>query len=522
MNVVAQLLSRGGRDSVAVIAGPREVTYGELRELVGRCASALLAAGAGRQERIGIWSDNSIFSVAGYLAAIGMGLVAVPLQADAPPDAIRATLEDAGVRRLLVSTKYRGRADGWAREAGLIVLSEAETIDASGPGTAAWVDVDPDRDLAALMFTSGSTGRPKGVMVTHANIACNTADIVGYLGLSAADRVLVVLPFYYCFGLSLLHTHLAAGASLVLNNQFLYMERALRELDDRACTGLAGVPSTFQILLRRSRFAHSAFPSLRWIQQAGGRLPESCARELIAAFPDVRLYMMYGQTEGTARLSYLPPDRLADKLGSIGKGLPSTRLDVLRPDGTPVAAGSDEVGEIVASGRNVTRGYWNDPDETARYFRDGRLRTGDLARVDADGFIFLVDRERDMIKCGGHRVAAAEIESVIAQLPRVVEAAVVGAPHEVLGEAIVAFVSTTGEDADGAPDVLGHCRRRLPLAKMPTAVVHVRELPHNGRGKIVKSALRAAAARIVAPAEGEPAAADSPLVVLDVERRPDA
>ena len=142
---------------------------------------------------------------------------------------------------------------------------------------------------------------------------------------------------------------------------------------------------------------------------------------------------MYGQTEATARLSYLPPERLDDKLGSIGRGLPHTRLEVLRPDGTPVTPGSDEVGEIVASGENITLGYWDDPEETGRYFRDGKLYTGDMARVDADGFIFIVERARDFIKAMGYRVGPKEIEEVLAEMPEIVEAAVDRRARRTLG-----------------------------------------------------------------------------------------
>ena len=151
---------------------------------------------------------------------------------------------------------------------------------------------------------------------------------------------------------------------------------------------------------------------------------------------------MYGQTEATARLSYLPPERLADKLGSIGQGLPHTRLEVLKPDGAAVRPGSDEVGEIVARGGNITPGYWNDREETARYFRDGKLYTGDMARVDEDGFLFILERSRDFIKAMGNRVSPKEVEEVIAELPQVVETAVIGVPHEIWGEAIHAFVVT--------------------------------------------------------------------------------
>jgi len=340
------------------------------------------------------------------------------------------------------------------------------------------------------MFTSGSTGIPKGVMVTHQNIASNTSDIVEYMGLTPADRAMVVLPFHYCFGLSLLHSVLAAGGSLVLNNQFMYPESVLADMLAKGCTGLAGVPSTYQILLRKSRFKQMEFPALRWFQQAGGKLHNPFIKEIQDAFPEVNYYLMYGQTEATARLSYLPPDRLQEKLGSIGQGLPSTRLVVLKPDGTPVCPGSDEVGEIVAYGPNVTLGYWNDPAETAKYFRDGGLYTGDLARVDADGFIFIVEREREMIKSGGNRVSAKEVEDVIAELPEVVEVAVIGVAHELLGEAIQAFVVVTAGAAVNAHGIMTHCQRCLPVYKCPVSVTFLPALPHNSAGKVMKGQLK--------------------------------
>lgn len=496
MNLASDLLSAGDCSAPAICAGGVEVTYGELRDRVDRLARALLARDWRRQDRVAIYAENGLFFVVSYLAVIRAGLVAVPIQTDAVPENARRILEDAGIRTILASSRYRAQACRAAADASVAVLSEAEIDERHALHDGPLPDMDPHHELAALMFTSGSTGAPKGVMVTHGNIACNTRDIVTYLGLTSSDRAMVVLPFHYCFGLSLLHTHLAVGASLVVNNQFMYPERVLQEINDRACTGFAGVPSTYQILLRKSRFTQSAFPSLRWLQQAGGGLPNPYIQEIIQAFPEVRFYVMYGQTEGTSRLSYLPPERLRDKPGSIGTGLPSTRLEVRRADGSLVTPGSDDIGEIVASGDNIGLGYWNDPEETAKYFRGGRLHTGDLARVDADGFIYVVEREREMIKCGGNRVGAKEVEDVIAELRGVVEVAVVGAPHAILGEGIVAFVSVPSADDSRAIDVLDHCRRRLPASRTPEAVVHLPRLPHNGSGKILKASLKQFAASL--------------------------
>lgn len=491
MNIAREILSGGADSAVAVLHGDDAVTYAEVREQVAGIAGGLLARGHAKGDRIGILSENSVFFLQAYLGIIRSGLTAVPLQTEITPDVFSRIVSGTGLREVFVSNRFLARARPWAKELGLTLVPEGECRNLFEHSQLAYPEVNPVSDLAALMFTSGSTGVPKGVMVSHRNIECNTKDIISYLELSPGDRAMVVLPFHYCFGLSLLHTVLMAGGSLVLNNEFrLFPEAMLEELRGKECTGLAGVPSTYQILLRRSRFRELEFPHLRWFQQAGGKLPNPCIDELLSAFPRTKYFLMYGQTEGTARLSYLPPERVTDKLGSIGRGLPSTRLEVLRADGISVVPGSDEVGEIVASGDNITRGYWNDPVETARYFKNGRLHTGDLARLDSEGFIFIVEREREMIKSGGNRVSAKEVEDVIAELPDVVEVAVVGAPHELLGEAIKAFVVPGCKGRMTPQDVAAHCRRRLPAFKVPEDVIFLKTMVHNSAGKVLKPALK--------------------------------
>jgi len=490
-NIAESLLAKGADSAAAVLHRDRLITYGELRREVLQIAGQLLADGHVKGDRVALCVENSPFFVAAYLGTIRAGLVSVPIQTEATAERFKAIMTNTGARSVFVSERLQGRVRPWAQELGVILLTESYARGSPAAAAPSFPEAEPTRDLAALMFTSGSTGSPKGVMVTHRNIECNTRDIIQYLGLVPDDRVMVVLPFHYCFGLSLMHTHLMAGASLVLNNDFrLFPETMLLEMRRRECTGLAGVPSTYQILLRRSRFRELAFPHLRWLQQAGGRLPSPCIREIQAAFPGVRFFAMYGQTEATARLSYLPPERLADRLGSIGKGLPSTELAVLHSDGTPIQPGSDELGEVVAAGDNITPGYWNDSTETAAFFRNGKLHTGDIARVDSDGFIYLVDRARDMIKSGGHRVSAQEVEDVLAELPGVLEVAVVGAPHEELGEASYAFVVPTPGACLTAREVKAHCRKRLPAFMVPEEVAFLKDLVHNSAGKVLKQELR--------------------------------
>lgn len=499
-NVAAQLLASGTHAAPALHFRDETVTYGALREQVASLAAQLRDAGARPGDRIGLLSDNSPLFVVGYLATIWGGMVSVPLPGGCDEATFAKISAATEMSQLIVQEKHRRRIQPWLtswdpkriwteeriRQPGSRVSHTAETMSVAA-------NVDPRTDLAAIIFTSGSTGSSKGVMISHRNIACNTADIIHYLSLTPYDRVLAVLPFSYCFGASLLHTHLAVGGSVVLAESFMFPDKVLDELAAKNCTGFAGVPSTYQILLRKTGFAQRSFPALRWLQQAGGKLPDAIIRELRAAHPALQLFIMYGQTEATARLSYLPTEALDHALGSIGRGLPSTRLEVLRPDGTPVQPGSDDVGEIVASGDNIALGYWNDPSETASYFVDGKLRTGDLARVDRDGFIYIVDRARDFIKSMGNRVSSKEIEDVLAEHPSIVEAAVVGAPDSLWGEAICAFV--VARDGSLTEQALKEfCSSRLPSHKAPQRVVLVDELPKNTSGKVLKVELRSLAA----------------------------
>jgi len=346
----------------------------------------------------------------------------------------------------------------------------------------------PD-DLAALMFTSGSTGRPRGVMVTHRNIMANTESIIDYLGLRDDDVMMTVLPFHYCFGTSLLHTHLRVGAELVIDHRFAYPDVVLDRMVETGCTGFAGVPSHFQILLRNSSIRGRKFPRLRHIQQAGGHLAPSFIRELRVILPDSRIFIMYGQTEATARLSYLPPEYIDTKSGSIGLGMPGVNLRVLNESGDDVAVG--ETGEIVAEGDNVAKGYWHAPEESALCFRDGRLYTGDIGRVDADGFIYVVDRAKDFVKCGGKRVSCRELEDRLLAFEELLEVAVIPVPDDVLGEAVKAFAVPRKVEGNGFQKrLLEFCRERMPAPLIPRDIVVVSSLPKSSGGKVMKACLR--------------------------------
>ncbi|HQZ87129.1 MAG TPA: AMP-binding protein, partial [Actinomycetota bacterium] len=383
--ITEHLLASGPADGIAVIENGKALSYAQLRAHVSGMRSLYDALGLEPGDRVGILGSNSAFWIASYLAAMA-GYVAVPLSDRLTPADAARQVEFADCRAIAIGQRQqRTFADAFG---GRPMLTEADLDGADAAKEPLPVPVAPDAD-AALMFTSGTTARPKAVRLTHRNLRANTDSIVSYLELDATDRMLVVLPFHYCYGASLLHTHLRVGGSLVLCNTFTFPETAIETLDRECCTGFAGVPSTYQLLLRASTFVTRELPTLRRLQQAGGKLPPVMIEELAAAKPNARLFTMYGQTEATARLSYLPPELLREKLGSVGRGIPGVVLTVVDEAGDPVVPGV--IGEIVAAGENISPGYLDDPEATSAKFPDGRLRTGDLAVVDSEGFIFIVD-----------------------------------------------------------------------------------------------------------------------------------
>jgi long-chain acyl-CoA synthetase len=494
-NTSDYLLANAAQDAVALVEADKRCAYGQLRPAAGRLAAQLAALDLPPGSRVGVLGPNSLFWVAAYLAVIKLGHVAVPFSDKLTPDGVRRNaglVECAAVfadRRVL-------RSLAAAFGDGITVITDEALRPDTEPYWPSPVLVDPGAD-AVLMFTSGTTSRPKAVRVTHGNIQANADSIITFLGLRGDDRVLVILPFHYCYGASLLHTHLRCGGRVVLCDSFVFPESALDLLEREECTVLAGVPSSFQLLLRASTFARRELPSLRLIQQAGGKLPPVLIEELLAAKPAAKLFVMYGQTEATARLSYVPPDKLKAKPGSIGKGIPGVRLRVLDESGAPVAPG--ERGEIYATGANISPGYFQDPRGSAEKFTRHGLRTGDMATIDDDGDVFIVDRRNDFIKSWGYRVSSQEVEAAALRMERLLSAAAIGVPDDEAGEAVTLFVTARPGAVVTPDEVLAVCRRHLPAYMVPRSVLILEALPLTSSGKIAKPRLREMAAAGAAP-----------------------
>lgn len=501
-------------DCPAIVHGSLRVSYGQLWLAVCGFAERLEKEGVSEGDRVALFIDNGVEYVVAYYALLRVGAVPVPLNTSLKADQLVPIVSHAQSNLIIC-------ADG---------KSDAEQLfgrDEQGAVQVLWVSTDallhnqtskdndrapPDRrpncrprspdQLSTIIYTSGTTGRPKGVMLSAANLLANVRAIIDYLKLTALDRSLCVLPFYYAYGNSVLHTHLAVGATLILENSLMYPQRVLERMSEEAVTGFAGVPSTYRLLLRRCDLSRFPMPELRYLTQAGGALAVADVQSIRKAWPAAEFFVMYGQTEATARLTYLPPSRLEEKAGSVGIPLPDVRLKIVDDCGRELGPG--ESGEICAAGPNIMLGYWRDPETTRLKFHGEWLRTGDLGFRDKDGYFTIVGRRSDMIKTGDHRVAPEEVEQVIGAMDAVEEVAVVGAPDDLLGQVIKAFVVLASGSELSQRDILRHCKQHCAQYKIPKEIEFLLALPKTASGKVQRY-------KLLETAQPINAAAGSPL-----------
>ncbi len=497
-------------EAIALLGpGDEALDYARLAGRVEALAAGLRALGLKRGERVAVWLPKGADAVAALFAASAAGGAMLPVNPLLKPAQVAHILEDSGAR-VLITQKGRWQAlQGmsfpalrWvvlnddpadlppAPATRLLRLDELEGLGRGQPPLAGLTE----GDLAALLYTSGSTGRPKGVALSQRNLLAGAASVAGYLGLREEDRLLAALPLSFDYGLSQLTTAFHTGASAILLDYLLPrdIERAVRRHE---ASVLAGVPTLWHQLAAQPWLA--GLDSLRILTNSGGHLPRPLIASLRAALPKARLYLMYGLTEAF-RSTYLPPEELDRRPDSIGKAIPNAEVMVLRADGSPCAPG--EPGELVHRGPTVALGYWNDPERSAERFRPIPGRTaglphperavwsGDRVRMDAEGFLYFIGREDDMIKSSGYRISPTEVEEALLSSGLVLEAAVIGLPDAILGQRILAVVVPKGPPQPQA--LLRHCRTALPAYMLPARVEFVHALPLTAHGKIDRRRLR--------------------------------
>ena len=483
MNAIDYFFGNTYRLDKPFLVGREEISYRDLYMSYNHLARWINEM-VGTDKHIILLSVNNLFFVKMYLAIIKSGNICIPLDPGIEKENYRYIHELTEPKLIFLTREVEKRLElnsdlAWYPDT---LPSSAENYTDEIPGG----EFDRER-CAEIIFTSGSTGKPKGVMISHKNLIANTSSIVEYLQLTSDDRMLVVLPFYYCYGLSLLHTHLRVGGSIVFNNSFIFLGGVLKSLIDYKCTGFAGVPSHFQILLRKSdSFKQTSFPDLKYVTQAGGKLAPVFIDEFRQAHPEVRFIVMYGQTEATARLSWLPPEVYDRRKGSMGRGIPGVELKVVNEKGELIRPG--ETGEVIARGDNIMMGYFADEEGTKNAIRNGWLYTGDLGTVDEDGYIYLTARSKEIIKVRGKRISPKEIEAVILALPEVIDCTIEGVEDEIEGEMLKATVTVRKENAEAMTRerLIQHCSQHLALFKVPQVYEFRDSLTISATGKKIK------------------------------------
>jgi acyl-CoA synthetase (AMP-forming)/AMP-acid ligase II len=477
-NFAARLVKRLGPRSYLIDgATGRTICPEDLPGLIAAYGASLISAGLREGDRVLIGCSLSPSSALVYLGAMYAGLVAVPVE-DRVLAASAAALVEATAAKAVWTEADLQRGGNYTASVLWLQGDLARDIPQTMPPAACVAS-----DLAALMATSGSTGVPRFVMVSHGNLIANTEAIIRSQRLANDERAMMILPVSYCFGASLLHTHLYQGGGVVFDRRFMFPDKVLQSVAQFACTTFAGVPTVYNVLLRRSNIRRIAMPSLRRFLQAGGALAPQQISEMRASFPLTNFYVMYGQTEATARISCMEPELWEEKQGSVGRPLDNLKVSIVDEQGIDLPAG--QTGELWVKGPSICAGYLNDPEETRRVFCDGWLRTRDLAHRDEEGYLWIEGRKGGFLKMRGIRVSLAEVEERVTAIPGVYECAALATDHAEAGEALVLFIVPDQGARIGVEEI----RRHLPVHWTLGSIRLVSELPKTATGKIARSSL---------------------------------
>ena len=494
---LANIIDEHDKASVALICDGRSTTYGELREQVDHFRGGLASIGVGEGDRVGLLLGNTPQFVVSYLATLGLGAVAVPLNPLSPAPEIERELADVGAKAVLIGELS---ADSWAgvdRDAvpsvETVVSTESGVSDTSGliafgdlleSEPVDRVDVGSD-DLAVLIFTSGTAGSPRAAMLTHGNLLANILQSSTAEGhLNADDVVYGVLPMFHIFGLNVvIGLGLSVGATILLVQRF-DPAMAVQSIVDRGVTVVPGAPAMWNAFAHFDEIDSDVFSTVRLALSGASRLSVTVAETMLERF-GIEILEGYGLTETSPVVS--TSTGVTPRFGSVGRVVAGVEVRLVNENGDALVG---DVGEIWVRGDNVFAGYFNDPKATAAVFTDdGWLMTGDMATTDDDGYLYLVDRVKDLIIVSGFNVYPAEVEEMLVVNPLVSEVAVIGVPHPQTGEAVKAFVVAVADADVDEETLVEYSLDHLARYKCPTKIVFVDELPRNASGKIVRRSL---------------------------------
>lgn len=474
--VVRWAETRAGQPALADAS--LSLTHGELALEIRQRAAALRSLGIETGDRVVLVGDNSALYLATHLAILHAGAVSVPLAGATPADRLGYVVQDSEAR-LVVSARPLSAPVKSVTLADLPSSANGQALPAVAPDA-----------ICCLMYTTGSTGRPKGVVITHQSLGSALVNITTFLGYDGTQREAVVLPLSHSFGLGHAYCTLTTGGFVWLGNGLTRLKQVLDAVTELELTAMPTTPSMLRLLLGVYRKAFLPVAGrLKQMVVDSEPLPPPMAQDLLAALPDLDLVVYYGLTEASRstflRLREVAPERHA----TVGKAAPNVRLSITGPDGSDLGIGRE--GEVRITGAHIARGYWRQPEEQAKVFRDGWVTTGDLGVLDGDGFLRLTGRLKDQINVGGAKVAASEVEAALRDLDGIKDVAVIGIPDPQgqTGEAVAAAVVPSSADLS-EKDIQERCTERLEPFMRPRVIRFVKAIPRAETGKVLRAELR--------------------------------
>jgi amino acid adenylation domain-containing protein len=496
-------------EKIALIVDEASYTYRELLDNAARIATGLQKYGVRRGDRVAIYMDNSWPCITAIYAVLLVGGVFVMVNPQTKADKLRYLLEDSQAKVLLANSQlaalfvpvatetltlrkvvYTGDSLSSIPAENKLFVSLHEVIRENSPMEEP-VTIIPN-DLAALIYTSGSTGAPKGVMQTHQSMVFAAWSLIEYLRLSDNDKILLVLPLTFDYGLYQLLMTMKLGATLVVERSFTFPSKIYQRIEQAKITVFPGVPTMYAMMIAAHKKKKLCFPTVTRVTNTAAALPAEFTPYLREIFPNALIYRMYGLTE-CKRVSYLEPELLETKPTSVGKAIPGTEVFLLSKDGKPVPPGQQ--GILHVRGPHIMAGYWNQPEKTKKMLKPGPfpgeriLCTQDLFRMDEEGFLYFVTRDDEIIKTRGEKVSPVEVENILYGMHEVEAAAVIGVQDDTLGQAVHAFLVLGAGVTLTERQVQKRCIEKMESFMVPTRIFFLDELPKSANGKIDKLAL---------------------------------
>jgi acyl-CoA synthetase (AMP-forming)/AMP-acid ligase II len=494
----------------AIIVKGKEYTYASLKEDSEKLAGHLISSGIKKGDRIAIYMNNSWQSIVSIYGATIAGAVFLVINPQTKANKLQFILNDSGAKTLISESLLKNELSQAlieTKDIQEVILTGEQNLNLNKPyfklesfeaiisttlDIADFPRVIPN-DLAALIYTSGSTGFPKGVMMTHQSMVFTSWSLIEYLRLSEEDRIMLLLPLAFDYGLYQLLMAITVGGSLIVEQSFIFPSSVYKQIELLKPTVFPGVPTIYAMMIATNKKNGLSFDCIKTITNTAAALPKEFIPDLKKIFPNALIFKMYGLTE-CKRVCYIEPELIDLKPDSVGKAIPGTEVFLLTPDGKPVAPG--EPGILYIRGPHVMVGYWNREDLTKEMLKPGIipremvLCSNDWFKMDEEGFLYFHGRNDDIIKTRGEKVSPIEIENVIYNISGIKEVAVIGVPDEIMGESIIAFVTTYEKSQLNEKKIQKECSANLEMFMIPQKIIILQEMPKSSNGKIDKKELK--------------------------------